>query len=234
MSRNRYRLAAFDVDGTLVGSTVFVWQTLHDYLGTDAESRKKAWDDYFARRIPYSQWFEWDIRLFLEKGANRQRMLEAIDRLVLNRGVKETLETLKAAGMVLVVISGSLDIVLKRFDLERYFDDIFLNEVYFNRAGELIGWRPTPFDLENKAAGLEWLADKHGVALEQTVFVGDNFNDVSIARRAGLSIAFNSSCQELIDCSGVHIPGNDLREILPHICGDRPEPPGARNRSTSK
>ena len=217
MRENSERLVCFDVDGTLVGKMIFVWQTLHEYFDTDAAQRKKAWDDYFAGRIIYSEWFEWDIRLLRERGANRQTMLAAIDGLELLNGVHETLSTIKDAGFRLAVVSGSLNIVLDKFDLAHYFDDVFLNELFFDKAGELIGWRPTPFDLENKAAGLDYLLAKYDLDRSRSVFVGDAFNDLSIARRAGTSIAINSTCQELIDCVTFNVEGDDLRGVLPHI-----------------
>jgi HAD superfamily phosphoserine phosphatase-like hydrolase len=220
MRSKPYPLVCFDVDGTLVGKTTFVWETLHDSLGTDRNKRQQGWDDYFAGRIPYSAWFESDIALFRERGAvTRGRLLEAIEGLRLLDGVHEVLETLKRAGLRIAVVSGSLNIVLEKFDLTGYFDDIFINELFFDRPGKLIGWRPTPFDVENKSGALDWLVAKYDLDLAQTAFVGDNFNDVSIARRAGLGIAFNSTCDELIDCTAVHEPGNDLRAVLPHLLG---------------
>ncbi|MBI4700060.1 MAG: HAD-IB family phosphatase [Deltaproteobacteria bacterium] len=217
MSQSRYRLVCFDVDGTLVGRTVFVWQTLHEHFATDAAERQKAWDDYFSGRVSYAQWFEHDIRLLRERGADRRRMLHAISALELVAGAHETLQALKDAGLVLAVISGSLNLVIEHFALGRYFDHVFVNELYFDREDRLIGWRPTPFDLESKAAGLEWLMGKHGLCAAETAFVGDNFNDLSIARRAGLGIAFGSKCEELVRACAVCVPGDDLRAILPHV-----------------
>ena len=134
-------------------------------------------------------------------------------------GVYEVLSNLKDRGYLLAVISGSLNIVLEKFDLAKYFDDVFINELYFDRAGELVGSRPTPFDLDNKAAGLEWLLDKYDLVHDQSVFIGDNFNDLSVARRAGLAIAFNTTCDDLIECAHVRVEEYDLRAILPHILG---------------
>ncbi len=218
MSRMPYRLVCFDVDGTLVGRTTFVWETLHEQLGTDRAKRKQGWQDYFSGKISYSQWFEHDLALFRERGeVTRQRLAAAMSSLELNGGVHEALRRLKDAGLRLAVVSGSLDIVLERFELTGYFDDIFVNELYFDGPGRLIGWRATPFDIENKAAALDWLVAKYGLDLSLTAFVGDNFNDVSIAQRAGLAIAFNSSCEELIACSAVRVSGDDMRGILPHL-----------------
>lgn len=217
MSSTPIRLVCFDVDGTLVGKTIFVWQTLHDFFRTDSKLRKRAYDDYFARRITYREWFDWDIRLLREKGLNQTRMMEAIAGLELMTGARETLGALRDAGFLLAVVSGSLNPVLSKFDLERCFDDILINKLTFDDSGELVGSEPTPFDLEKKADGLDYLMKKYHLKREETAFVGDNFNDVSIAGRAGLSFAFNSTCKDLIDIASVVVEGTDLRAILPHL-----------------
>ncbi|MBW2526804.1 MAG: HAD-IB family phosphatase [Deltaproteobacteria bacterium] len=220
MSPLPYRLACFDVDGTLVGKTVFVWETLHERLGTDPAARQRGWEDYFSGRIPYSAWFEHDIELFRGRGGEtRERLLDAMQGLELVEGVHEVLGALRDAGLRLAVVSGSLNLVLEKFELDQYFDDVFINELFFDRAGALLGWRPTPFDIERKAGALDWLLAKYDLEPSQTVFVGDNFNDVSIAKRAGKAIAFNSTCDELIQCAAVNVPGTDLRDVLPHILG---------------
>ncbi len=220
MSSLPYPLVCFDVDGTLVGKTVFLWETLHEALGTDRQQRKQGWDDYFGGRIPYSAWFEQDIALFRDRGpVTRQGLLEAMGGLRLNDGAHEMLSALKDAGVRLAVVSGSLNIVLEKFDLFDYFDDVFINELFFDGPGKLIGWRPTPFDIENKRGALDWLVAKYDLDLGETAFVGDNFNDVTIARHAGLGIAFNSTCEELIGCTAVQEPGADLRALLPHLLG---------------
>ncbi len=220
MSDFPYRLICFDVDGTLVGKTVFVWQTLHDRLGTDAVKRRQAYEDFSSGKISYGQWFDHDLELFREQGeVTRQRLLGAIAELELNPGAVEVLCRLKSAGLRLAVVSGSLNIVLEKLGILSYFDDVFINELFFGRDGRLVGTRPTPFDMDNKAGALDWLVAKHDLELSQTVFIGDNFNDVSIARRAGLAIAVGSTCEELIACSAVNIESDDLRALLPLILG---------------
>lgn len=217
MSQQLERLICFDVDGTLVGRTVFVWQTLHEYFDTDEEQRFQAYRDYRSGRISYDDWFESDIRLMLERGLDEQKLGEALDRLEPVPGAREVLDALADAGEHLAVVSGSLNVVLSHFGLDGYFSDILINEISFDGEGRLVGWRPTPFDLENKAAGLDWLMAKYALAPTQTVFVGDNFNDVSIAKRAGLSIAFGAASEELVACSTVQVDDSDLRNILPYL-----------------
>jgi HAD superfamily phosphoserine phosphatase-like hydrolase len=213
----RYDLVAFDVDGTLIDDTVFIWQTLHDYFRTDPELRDMAFREYMAGRWPYVQWFEHDLKLLTEAGADRESMLDAIRGMKLMGGALETLRALKEAGCVLAVISGSLDMVIEKFQLAPYFDVIHLNRLWFDDRGKLTGWQPTPYDVCDKATGLRDIARERGIPLSRAAFVGDNYNDVAVARAAGFSIAFNCKSEELARTASVVVPGGDLTAVLPYL-----------------
>lgn len=224
-------LVAFDVDGTLVDDTIFVWETLHESFGTDRAARAAAQADYMAGRITYADWFEHDIRSLLALGADRDGMLAAIAGMRPMAGAHETLAALRHAGVVLVVISGSLDFVLDRLFPNHPFADVLINHVGFAADGRLAEWRPTPFDMDHKAAGLRHLAAKHGVPLERCAFVGDHFNDVEVARAAGLGIAFNCKSAALLEAADVWVDSQDLRDVLPHLLPDHAPVPGGRGRA---
>lgn len=213
----RFDLVAFDVDGTLVDDTVFIWKTLHDYFGTDPESREMAFDNYMAGKWVYRQWFEHDMKLLTEAGADHGSMMEAIRGMRLTDGALETLTALRAAGAHLAIISGSLNIVVERFGLAPYFDDIYLNHIWFDDTGRLARWEATPYDVWDKATGLRHLADRYDIPMERTAFIGDNFNDVAVARAAGFSLAINCKSDELASVVDVVLEGGDLRAALPHL-----------------
>jgi len=213
----RFDLIAFDVDGTLVDDTVFVWKSLHDHFDTDPARREQAWEDYFAGRISYAAWFRNDIELLRERGATREGVEEVIASMRLMGGAEETLGALRETGASLVVISGSLDQVLRRFRLERWFDHAWLNRFEYGPDGALVDGVPTPFDVGEKAAGLRHAARLAGVPMARTAFVGDNFNDVSVARAAGFSVAFNCKSEALAEVADVVVPGGDLRAVLPYL-----------------
>lgn len=215
MSTGMYDLIAFDVDGTLVDDTVFVWETLHTYFQTSAESRKHAFHAYMEGRWKYRQWFEHDIQLLTEAGADRDSMMKSLDGMKLSIGALETLTELRKAGKKLIVLSGSLNIVLERFGLGDYFDEVYLNRIDFDEAGKISGWEPTPYDVYDKATGLRDVARRHGIPMERTAFVGDNFNDVAVAKVAGLALAFQCKSDELAQVVHHVLPGNDLRAALP-------------------
>ncbi len=215
-----YDLIAFDVDGTLVDDTVFIWQTLHDHFNTEPTRRRQAYDDYFAGRLSYADWFFNDIALLRERGATREAIREIVAGMCLVGGAEETLATLREAGARLVIISGTLEVVVRHFDLERWFDEVYLNRFKYDAEGILVSGTPTPYDVGEKATGLRQVAAAAGIPMQRTAFIGDNFNDISIAKAAGFSIAFNCKSDVLAETADVVVKGGDLRKILPYLLPD--------------
>lgn len=214
---SRFQLVAFDVDGTLVEDVYFVWQTLHDYFGTSRESRDMAFNAYMAGDWSYEQWFRHDIKLMQEKNASRDSIQEAIAGTKLFEGVEETLETLRDAGATLVIISGSLDLVVDKLGLRPFFDEIYLNSFTFDDDGKLSGGIATPYDVWDKATGLRDIAARRKIPMESTAFIGDNFNDVAVAKAAGFSIAYNCKSDELASVADVSVPGGSFPALLDHL-----------------
>ncbi len=212
-----YSLVCFDLDGTLVDDTVYIWKTLHEGFHTDPKERQQAYDDYFSGAITYEEWFRHDLKLLRAAGANRNGIIQMCRTLKPMCGAMETLKTLKAAGLAVAVVSGSIQTVLDVLFPHFAFDDVLINRIHFNASGDIDGGIHTPFDVEAKADGLRHLCEKAGIATEQAVFVGDNENDIWIAKSAGLSIAFNCKSQTLANLCDVEIPHKDLRLVLPHI-----------------
>ena len=217
------RLACFDFDGTLVDGfppeAPFIWRVLHAHFGCPPVALAEARRAFFAGECSYDEWFGHDVRLLAAAGADRAGIVEAVSRLRVVDGAAEVLERLREAGWVVALLSGSVDIVLDHFFPGRPFDEVLLNRFLFDDAGRLVGGVATPYDVDEKATGLAHLARLHGVAMEDTVFVGDSYNDVEVARAAGLSIAFN--CREpRLMAVATHVipwPATDLRAVLPFL-----------------
>ncbi|MBS3105920.1 HAD family phosphatase [Candidatus Woesearchaeota archaeon] len=215
----KYKLICFDVDGTLIDNVTFSWQIFHDYFQTDRHRREDAKKKFLNGEITYLQWAEHDISLWRETNAKKEDFLKAIGHLKLMQGAMETLSELKRKGFKLAVISGSLNIILEKFipDYSEFFDDVFLNKIYFDENGTISGVKATEFDMEAKAIALKKIAEREKIKMEECVFIGDYLNDMKIMQEAGLGIAFNCNYEELKKVADVVIDKKDLREVLKFI-----------------
>lgn len=215
----RQLLICFDVDGTLVDDTVFIWQTLHNAVGTNPAERRRWSEAFWNKEISYTEWAQKDIDMWREKNITRFDLHRYIDELKPMTGAWKTLQTLHDDGHVLGIVSGSLDIVLEQVfpKWQSLFTHVFLNRLVFDEQHFLAGVKATPFDIDHKADGLREMARLTGIPMQNTVFVGDHFNDVSVAQAAGFSIAFNSKSDELRKVASIVTQQKDLRVIIPLI-----------------
>ena len=64
-----YKLVCFDLDGTIVDETVYIWETLHEYFQTDEAKRRTKTADFHSGKISYSEWAEWEVNEWIKKYA---------------------------------------------------------------------------------------------------------------------------------------------------------------------
>ena len=208
------RLIAFDLDGTLVDRTVFIWSTLHEHFGSDPARRKRARDDFFAGRISYAEWFHTDLEMLSARGATRKAILACFSDLEPGPGAIETLTALADRGYRLGLISGSLDVLLDHFFPTHPFDHVMINRLRFDDAGNIAGGEPTPYDLAAKATGLIEMGRRCDLAVSQCAFIGDNFNDLEAMRTAGFSVGVNVKHPDVYEAATCTLGGGDLRQLL--------------------
>jgi len=211
-----YDLICFDVDGTLIRHRrgKVIWEILNErFTGTD-EVNVERYRMYREGKITYERWVELDVQGWIDAGATRAQIEESVREFEFHDGVRETVWELRNRGRELAVISGTLDIVIDTLFPDHPFGDVFSNGLVFDDAGRLAGWRATPFDLHGKPDALRALAEKHGVPLERTAFVGDGDNDVPIIGVAGCVIAFNPRSEELERRADHVVRDGNMKAIL--------------------
>jgi len=212
----RYRLIAFDVDGTLCDSAErkVVWQLLNRRFGGDDGVNAARFAAYLRKEISYAEWVDLDVGHWASCGATREQITEVIRaHLYPVPGARELLAALRASGYRLAVISGTLDITLELLFPDHPFEEVFTNRIWFDAEGQIAGWAATPYDMEGKAQALEAIAARMGVPLEETVYVGDNINDLQVMRRAGLAIAFEPKDPRVAEVAQATVL-DDLRGVL--------------------
>lgn len=206
------RLVVFDVDGTLTQHSS-VWWRLHELFGTTKEG-KLYFDQYFAGEINYEQWADYDAALWT--GEPVSKVMEIVSATKLVDGVPETIATLNDHGIKTAILSGGLDIMADDIARRAGIEYVLTNklgikdDVLTGTVENLIGWA-------EKAKYIHTILDHFDVTLEETAFVGDGRNDMSVLSVVGLSIAFNPEDQEVADTAQIVIRENDLRAILPHV-----------------
>ena len=132
-------------------------------------------------------------RVALLAGLREAALAEVYEqRLSLNPGAERLLDTLKAAGIHTVLVSGGFSYFTDRLKARLGFDAAHANHVEI-RDGHLTGRILGPIvDAAAKASVLREARERLGLSRAQTIAVGDGANDLSMLREAGLAIAYRA------------------------------------------
>jgi phosphoserine phosphatase len=206
------KLVVFDVDGTLTRNKS-IWFKIHELFGTTVEG-KMYYDQYFAGEISYDQWADYDAALWKDKPV--ETVMETVRAAELVPGAEDTISVLKENGIETAILSGGLDLMADYIGHRLGIDYVLTNKLH-QRNGLLTGTVENLVAWGDKARVIQKINDHFRVSLEDTAFIGDGRNDVSVFEVVGLSIAFNPEDQEVADAADVVIREDDLRSILPFI-----------------
>lgn len=234
LARNkwRYKVIAFDLDGTLLRGEKFQfsWELVWNGLGfsksiqSDLKRtyRRKAQErSHDAQRIEaYREWCQKACNYFIARNLTRDRLSEFAKPLRLTNNFFPTLLRMRREAFVLGVISGGINCFLeeKLPDFRQWFDFVFINELKFDPKGKLTGVVATEFDFEGKAKALERLCNRAGCTKDEAFFVGDGYNDEAIMLSANKSIAYPPRDRSVEGVSQVSISEDNLELIIPHVC----------------
>jgi HAD superfamily phosphoserine phosphatase-like hydrolase len=229
-----FKVVAFDLDGTLLRGDgfQFSWEAVWRGLGFSRGIQQKLKSQYRkraqgaatpeARSEAYREWCREACRSFKTRKLDRARIRAFAQALSLTRNFESAMTELRGAGLVTAVISGGVHCFLEDQipDFRSWFDFVFINELKFDDAGVISDVIATQYDFEGKADALKLICERVGCTLEETVFVGDGFNDETILLAAGKSIGYPPADQAVEGASKVLIEEDDLELLLPHILGE--------------
>ena len=202
---NKRKFAAFDIDGTLVR-----WQFFHAIVHALGE---RGLIDAATHQIIHEARMTWKNREHTESfRAYESTLVHAYltalehisesDHASVIDGVfeeyrdqlftysRDLLRACKQEGRLIFVISGSHEIILKKLAEHLGIDD-FIGAVFEFKAGKYTGIRQTP--VEDKAAALRKLVEKHNATFTDSIAIGDSESDIAMLELVDRPIAFNPS-----------------------------------------
>ena len=131
-------------------------------------------------------------RVALLKGLPAQVLQDVRSEITLTPGARTLIRTLQRLGHTVAIVSGGfievIEPLIKELGIELYRANS-LEIVDGLLTGTLLG---PIIDRPAKAVALRDFAKIAGVAMEQTIAIGDGANDLDMITAAGLGIAFNA------------------------------------------
>ncbi len=185
--RRDRRLFAFDMDSTLIQGEVIDELARLAGVGeqvakiTEAAMRGELnFDESFTRRMG------------LLKGLPAEQALALRERIPLSPGAERLIRTLKRLGYRTAILSGGFTFFARSLQERLGIDEFHANELEI-MDGKVTGRVIPPIvNGARKAALLEEIARREGIALEQVVAVGDGANDLPMMELAGMGIAYRA------------------------------------------
>lgn len=205
----RKRLLIADMDSTMIGQECI--DELADYIGRKAEVAAVT-EAAMRGELDFAEAL--DARVALLAGLDDA----AIDRCRTERvrptpGARTLVRTMAAHGSHTLLVSGGFTRFAGPVAAEIGFAEVRANVLGI--AGEkLDGTVAKPIvDAESKKRALLDSAAEHGIALAETLAVGDGANDIPMVQAAGLGIAYHAK-PALAAVAGARIEANDLTALL--------------------
>ena len=202
------RLVQLDVDST------FIQQEAIELLAAKANvlAQVSAITDSAMRgELDFEQSLR--ARVLLLKGLPESVIVQVQKEISLTDGAEELVSTLHAKGHSVALVSGGfIDIIapmIQNLSI-KYYKANKLEIVDGMLTGGLIG---PIIDRSAKAVALKEFATTSGVAIENTVAIGDGANDLDMMAAAGLSIAFNAK-PVVVEAADLAINESSLRSVI--------------------
>ena len=174
-----------DVDSTLIQQEVI--DLLADYAGVMPEV-KEITEQAMAGKLDFNQ--SLTKRVGLLEGLSDEIFQWLKPQIELTPGVQELIAAVHRVDGKIGAVSGGFSQVLEPLANEIGLDYWMANSLEVI-DGKLTGSVVGPIiDAEAKATALKSWATDSGIALEQTIAIGDGANDIQMLQCAGYAVAF--------------------------------------------
>ena len=207
------KLAIFDLDGTLKAERdPYVY--LHRKLGT-LEAAEAFTAKGISGEIPYEEWLRLDTGLWT--GQPRRRLIEYLRANPYLPGARETVASLRAAGVTVAIISSGLLLHAELVAGELGIGPVLGNEISFDGEGDdarVNGHVTVHVPYGGKQAVLARVQAELGVTPAETLAAGDTRSDLGLFSLAAVAVAVQPDHPDVASAAHIVLPEGDLRPLL--------------------
>ena len=212
MDEHGIQAVAFDVDGTLIQTTM--WPLIHNFFGFSVEEDAHLLELYHSGGLSYREWMQVFTDFYRTSSHRREEIEALMTQFAFVDSAQEVARTLSSR-YELAVISSSLRNYVSRvaeslsvphvyaFTSFTYTDDGRFDSIAFSTNGN---------ELEAKVQALKDLAAKLSISPEKIAFVGDSRNDLEAFRLTKHGILVGKGNDELREAAWKQI--DSLDELL--------------------
>jgi len=207
-SQKSYKIIEFDCDGVLIDGYASIY--VADKLGFGAKMRE-IYKDVIIGLKNFSQAAKESLKLFI--GLKESDVAPILNSIPLMEGAEDTVKILKKSGFIIGTISTGAS---------QYFTDVLKHRLNLDfalgtgvkvRDGIFAGISPPIIDMKNKDYHFAKIVKKYGFNLSECVAVGDDVSNVSLFKKVGFSIAFNTGCLRR-EFEKLSLPSNDETSLV--------------------
>lgn len=189
----KIKLICFDLDHTLIkgGS----WKRLGLALGISSEKDREMYDEYMSGMFTYDEWNDKVLEYYKKhKDGNKEYIIKALSNYSYQDGAREAVEYLKNKGYILVLISGSIDLLVDVVSKDLGIKYSKANNTFmFDENNKIIEIKSHGNDIYAKLKHLEDFCKLLNVDIRECACIADGDNDAEMFKATKHGVTFEDS-----------------------------------------